>query len=294
MNKAIFITASFGLLAACGTGEENNEQSGAVSVDEINLAELEAEVEAPETLEPGEEAELRVFVTQGDELVDDASEVLWEIWQSGEKAESEMIEADLPGEEGWYSISYEFEEEAVYHVQPHTTARGSHVMPVTDILVGDPDEEEVEEAEDTEHADNMENHDHNNDHDNHNEDEDHEDHHENHSSNDHEEHSHDHGALHEDMTLAWNTPETAADLEEVTVSIDVLWEEEAWENGDVRLEVWQHGDETRTWLEAEETAPGTYEKNFAPEETGSYHIMVHLEDEEVHEHVQYELTVEEE
>ncbi|SDN97323.1 FixH family protein [Alkalicoccus daliensis] len=294
--KKIMITAALGLLAACGTTEENNnEQSGAVGVDEINLAQLEAEIEAPDTLEPGEEAELRVLVTQGEEIVDDASEVTWEIWQAGAKEESDMLEADLPGEEGWYSVQYDFEEEAVYHVQSHTTARGMHVMPVHDIIVGDPEEEELESAEETEHENSMNDHEHGGNEENnheHGEEGTHEQG-ENNASAANEDHSLTHGAMHESMSIDWNTPANLVGVEEVTITMDIFWEEEAWEDGEVRLEIWQHHDEMRTWLEAEETDPGTYEKTFAPEESGSYHIMVHLEDEEVHEHIQYELYVEE-
>ncbi|MFC4737340.1 FixH family protein [Bacillus daqingensis] len=287
MRKAWILTAAVGFLAACGTDEDNNEQTGVVGVDEINLEPLEAEIEAPEALDPGDEAELRVLVSQGDELVDDASEVKWEIWQAGSKEGSEMVESDLPGEAGWYEVSYTFEDEAVYHIQPHTTARGSHVMPVHDIVVGEPDEEELEEAEDTEHADSMDDHDHNHNEEGEDLDQDNENH-----DHDHEDHSHDHGPMHESMTLDWTTPEQVNGLEELTISLEVSWEEEPWENGDVRLEIWQHGDDVRTWLETEETAPGTYEKAFEPDEYGSYHIMVHLEDDDVHEHIQYELEVE--
>ncbi len=275
MKKALILTSICGLLAACGTAEETDENSGAVGVDEINMEQLEAEIEAPEALDPGEEAELKVLVTQGEELVDDASEVKFEVWEAGSKEGSDMIEADLPGEEGWYSVSYEFENEAVYHIQPHTTARGMHVMPVHDIVVGEPPEEEIEEAEDTEHPDDMDNHNHGEN---------------NHEHNHEEEEAHDH-PLHESMDIAWNTPEETTVEEPVTISMDVTWEEEAWENGDISLEIWQHGDEQRMWLDAEETEAGTYEKETTLEESGTYHVMVHLEDEEVHEHVQYEFDV---
>jgi hypothetical protein len=285
MKKVLILTSLCGLLAACGTAEEEaNEESGAVGVDEINMEQLEAEIEAPESLDPGDEAELKVLVTQGEEVVDDASEVLFEIWEAGSKEESDMIEAELPGEEGWYSVAYDFENEAVYHIQPHTTARGMHVMPVHDIVVGEPSEDEVEEAEETDHADDMNNHDRNHE-GNNNNDDDHE-----HSNNDHsheESGDHDH-PLHESMDIAWNTSEELPVDEPAVISIDVTWEEEAWENGDVRLEVWQHGDEQRTWLDTEETEAGTYEKETALEESGIHHVMVHLEDDEVHEHVQYE------
>ncbi|WP_280770158.1 FixH family protein [Salipaludibacillus daqingensis] len=243
------------LAVACGESEPEN--TGPTNVNDINLDPLEAELMIPESADPGEELILEVVVTQGEEIVDDASEVIFEVWMDGEKSDSEMIEADLPGVDGMYAVSYLFQEEAHYKVQPHVTARGSHVMPVGDILIGDVQmDEENNEA-------------HHNDHE--------------HS---HEEH------LHESLTLEWNTTETASVDDNVTVSINVEWEDEAWVDGDVQFEIWKHGDEMHEWIDGEEINDGQYEAIHSFKDEGDYHIIVHMEDEDIHEHVQYSLTIE--
>ncbi|UTR14055.1 FixH family protein [Salipaludibacillus sp. LMS25] len=252
-----------GLLTACGQGEADNS-SGAVDVNDVNLEPLEAEINIPDTAEAGEEVVLQALVLQGDEQVDDASEVIFEVWLDGEKAESEMIEADLPGEEGIYEVTYEFSQNGVYMVQPHVTARGSHVMPVEDITVGHKTEENAEENHSAE----------NNDH-----------------PHEHEGDSHEHGHLNENMTLDWQTGEEAQVGGVVTLTAYVEWEEAAWSDGDVQYEIWKHGDEHHEWISAEEVETGLYEADYVFEDEGDYHVMVHLENDSVHEHVQFLIQV---
>ncbi|MCR6110012.1 FixH family protein [Bacillus sp. A301a_S52] len=251
-----------GLITACGQGEPDNS-SGAVNVNDVNLEPLEAEINIPETAELGEEVVLQTLVLQGDEKVDDASEVIFEVWLDGEKADSDMIEADLPGEEGIYEVTYEFSQNGVYMVQPHVTARGSHVMPVEEITVGQTTEENEEGNNSAEN----------------------DDHH------DHEGDSHERGHLHESMTLDWRAEEEAHVGDEVTLTAYVEWEEEAWSDGEVQYEIWKHGDERHEWIPAEEVEAGLYEAVHVFEDEGEYHVMVHLEDNSVHEHVQYLIQV---
>lgn len=254
------------MLTACGQ-EENNE-SGMQSVNDLNLDPLDAELLIPEEADPGEEVSLQVLVTQGEEQVDDASEVTFEVWMDGEKSESQMIEAELPGEEGVYEITHLFTEEKVYYIQPHVTARGSHVMPVGEIIVGDATVEE-ESGEENGHID---------------------------ASDDHEESNHENGghndSLHEHLDLRWTTEEQASVNEEVTLSVEVDWKDDAWTDGRTQFEVWKHGDEQHEWLAAVEADSGSYETVHVFEETGEYHIIVHLEDEEIHEHVQFSIEIE--
>ncbi|QKS69945.1 FixH family protein [Paenalkalicoccus suaedae] len=274
------LLATSALVVACGTNEENannNTSGNMVSIEDVNLDPVDVEVMAPDTADVAEEVELSALVTQGDELVDDADEVTFEIWMEGAKSDSEMIDAELPGEEGVYAILHTFDEDGLYHVQPHTTARGMHVMPVHSIEVGD-----VEVA-----SNEAENHDHNHEGE-HNHD------HEGEGNEDHDhagEHSHDHGPLHESLALDWRVEETATSSTPVTLSIAVDWEDAAWENGRVRYEVWRNGDDMRQWLDVEEVEAGVYEVDHEFEEAGTYTVMVHLEDEEIHEHVAYEVGV---
>lgn len=242
------------VLVACGDSELEN--SGPTNVNDINLEPLEAELIIPETADSGDELTLQVIVTQGEENVDDATEVMFEVWIDGEKSDSEMIEADLSVVNGKYEVSYTFTEEALYNVQPHVTARGSHVMPVGNILIGDVEIDEENDEDD---------------------------------HNDHE-HRHDEH-LHESLTLEWNTTDFASVDDNVTVSVNVEWEDGAWVDGDVRFEIWKHGDELREWIDGEEVTPGRYETVHSFSNEGDYHIMVHLEDESIHEHVQYSVTI---
>lgn len=136
MPKKLFsylLIISLILLGGCGSQEEseNDSHSG-----EGELTAINAELTVPEKAEAGEAVEFTTHVTQGDENVTDATEVKYEVWKEGNKEESEMIEAEH-GEEGNYSVEKTFEEDGVYNVQVHVTARNMHTMPKTQISVGD-------------------------------------------------------------------------------------------------------------------------------------------------------------
>lgn len=93
------------------------------------------------------EVELAVRVTQGDEAVEDADEVKFEIWESGKQEAGVMLEGQA-GTDGTYSVQHTFPQDGVYYMYAHTTARGMHVMPKVEVIVGNPDLSKV--VEDTE------------------------------------------------------------------------------------------------------------------------------------------------
>lgn len=97
---------------------------------------IEVELQVPEKGKVNEPIEISATVTQGDELVADADEVIFEIWKDGNKEECEMIGYDFH-ENGTYSIVTTFTDEGVFHVQVHVTARRMHVMPTKQITIGD-------------------------------------------------------------------------------------------------------------------------------------------------------------
>ncbi|MCM3761189.1 FixH family protein [Alkalihalobacillus oceani] len=132
------------LLTAACQAEPEDELGGGVA------APLEAEIIAPDTAEPNEELELAVRVTQGGELVDDASDVQFEIWKADDRDNGEMLEAEHVGD-GVYQLTHAFTEDGLYSVQTHVSARDLHVMPVQDIAVGDvPEQESAHEQTDNE------------------------------------------------------------------------------------------------------------------------------------------------
>jgi hypothetical protein len=126
------------LLGACGTSDDQQEEAGSghEGHEETDAEEgvhpLTVDLQLPEKAAVGEEVTIRTIVTMGDEVVEDADEVKYEI--QNKAGESEMIVAEFDGEES-YPITKTFDEPGTYKVIPHTTARGQHTMPSKDITV---------------------------------------------------------------------------------------------------------------------------------------------------------------
>jgi len=148
----IVLISSLLMLTACG---EESESSGAG----MNVEPIETIFNSGETSEPGEKLTLSVTVTQGEEFVEDADEVVYEVWESGNREESEMLPADHIGG-GIYEAETVFEEEGLYYAHAHTTARRLHVMPKQEITVGDPDPDTIvpDDSDNEENMDNMDGH----------------------------------------------------------------------------------------------------------------------------------------
>lgn len=122
---AIFIVIAL-ILAACG-GNETEE-----GTDE--LKELKVDFEVPETVQVDETVELKATVTYGDEPVEDADEVVFELWEQGNEEESIKIEGTHV-ENGMYTAETTFEKAGVYEMYAHTTARDLHTMPKKEVTV---------------------------------------------------------------------------------------------------------------------------------------------------------------
>lgn len=120
------------LLFGCGDEELQTEALDIVEVD-IQTAEL---------LSAGEPIQLAARITQGEEAVEDADEVKFEVWESGLRDEGEMVYGQLT-EDGVYAAEYTFDHDGVYYMYAHTTARGLHVMPKQQLVVGKPDMSQV-------------------------------------------------------------------------------------------------------------------------------------------------------
>lgn len=155
MKKLIWIALLSSLLMLSACGEQESETVGAG----MNVEPIETKFNSGETFEPGEKMTLSVTVTQGDEFVEDADEVVYEVWESGNREESEMLPADHIGD-GVYEAETTFDEEGLYYAQAHTTARRLHTMPKQEITVGDPDPETIvpDDSDDKESMDKMDGH----------------------------------------------------------------------------------------------------------------------------------------
>ena len=145
MNKILWTAILFGILLLGACGEEDDSAGAGMNVHPI-----ETVFNSSGTADPGESVTLSVTVTHGDDVVEDADEVIYEIWQSGFREDGEKLPAEHVGE-GVYEAETIFDEEGLYFVQAHTTARRLHRMPTQELIVGnsDPDTIVPDESDDS-------------------------------------------------------------------------------------------------------------------------------------------------
>lgn len=115
------------LLAGCGTKDHGADHNGMDMGDET-LVPIKVEIRLhPESIAAQEKAVIEAKVTQGGDPVDDAREVLFEIWRDDQERH-EKIEGKHK-KDGVYQIEKQFAEPGQYHVIAHVTARDMHSMP---------------------------------------------------------------------------------------------------------------------------------------------------------------------
>jgi hypothetical protein len=79
-------------------------------------------------------------VTEGNDKVNDADEVTFEIWRSKDE-KHEKVEIKNP-KNGIYQLKKSFQQEGTYYIISHVTARGMHNMPKKEFTIGTPSEKE--------------------------------------------------------------------------------------------------------------------------------------------------------
>ncbi|MFT4417258.1 FixH family protein [Fredinandcohnia humi] len=247
----LLIGIFIGLVGCNTTTEKNGEEP-------IELIPIAVEVEInPTTVTLEEEVTIEATVTQGDEAVEDADEVKFEIKEKGVD-ESEFLEGAHQAD-GVYSIKKTFEKDGIYEITAHVTARSMHNMPTIEVTVGNPnvDEEQSTNTDTTEGS-----------------------------------HSHEHGhhgngqvsielQVDEEYTKGVESTLTAL-LEEVDVPLT---------HANVRFEIWKDQAEKHEFIDATEVEDGVYEKSYTFTETGKYHIQIHVEKGDIHEHLSKTVTV---
>ncbi|MBM7703832.1 FixH family protein [Metabacillus iocasae] len=248
MKKAVFLLAlSLTFLGACGQGNSTNDP---VAEEEPKM--LEVDLTGPEKVNLDEEVTFKATVTHGDEKVDDADDVQFEVWESEKKEESEMIDAKHEGE-GVYSITKAFSEEGMYTIQSHVTARKSHNMPKMNVVVGN--------VKAVEHSPVDEQHAQESDH-------------------------HQGAAISLNPTSAIKEEETTLSVtvevnEQPLKQADVRFE--IWKEGATKHD-WVNTTE-------QEDTP-TYDAPYIFTEAGTYHVQVHVEnDQGLHEHTTINIDV---
>lgn len=223
--------------------------------EEEELKTLDVEFVVPETAEVGETVELKATVTYGGEKVVDADEVEFEYWLQGNKEESLTVKAHN-NEDGTYTAEVSFDADGIYEMYAHTTARELHTMPKISITIGD--------GVNTEHGS---------------------------GEHEHESEEHEHGHHAEGFEMEFTEPENTQVNTETELLVHLQLDGKPLEGAQVRYEIVSE-EETTEWVNTAEVNPGEYTVDHTFAKAGTYHITVHVEnDEGLHEHNEYELEI---
>jgi hypothetical protein len=252
MKKILIALILFGgIVAGCSNEKENTQQNE----DKPSLEFVEVSIQTPEQINLNEEIHIQAVVTQGTDLVDDANEVKFELWKVGQE-EHEKIEAQNDGK-GVYSIKKTFSDNGQYAVIAHVTARSMHSMPKKEFTVGTPEEEvthEEHESEDdaaTGHDDSQ--------------------------------HGDDHGHHDSSIVFDFNQDQAFTVNKEVILKTSLTYENAPLSGAKVRYEIIP-SDDSKIWLDANENGEATYVAPITFKNAGTYHIQIHVNKDEIHEH----------
>ena len=117
-----------------------------------------------------------------------------------------------------------------------------------------------------------------------------------HGDHDHGDHAHDNEqAFHtEGFDMSFTELENISTEEETELEVNMTMDDEALEDLSVRYEIWEEDDEDNTdWVDVTEDEPGRYVADYIFEDVGTYHIQIHALNDDLHEHLVYEVSVEE-
>jgi hypothetical protein len=251
MKKILIALILFaGIVAGCSNEKDNTKQN----VDTPSLEFIEVAIQTPEPINLNEEVNIQAIVTQGTDQVDDANEVSFEIWKVGQE-EHEKLEAQNDGK-GVYSIKKTFSENGQYAVIAHVTARSMHSMPKKEFTVGPPEEEATHEE-------------HGNDED---------------TATIHNDHQDDHGHHESSLEFDFNQENPFTVNKEVILNTSLTHEDAPLTGAMVRYEIVPNDDSKTIWLDAKEEGEGTYIAPTTFQKTGIFHIQIHVNKDEIHEH----------
>ncbi|MGX6444089.1 FixH family protein [Neobacillus sp. K501] len=136
------------VLTACNKNQPSNEVPEMLDV-KLTVNPEKGEINQPIIFE--------AKVTQGNENVEDAKSIKFEIWRAHAE-EHEKIDVKH-AEDGIYRLEKTFQEEGTYYIISHVTARDMHNMPKKEFVVGTPSEpEDPSDAKDSMEDMDMEGH----------------------------------------------------------------------------------------------------------------------------------------
>ncbi|OEH91555.1 FixH family protein [Bacillus solimangrovi] len=260
--KKLLVVLFSALLVISGCAQEKQESS---SEEEVPVR-LDVAIELPsDDIQLEQEVTIKAIVSQGDEMVEDADDVKFEIWKSGQD-EHEMIDGNNVGG-GEYNVSKSFTEEGTYYVIAHVTARKMHTMPKQEFVVGNPDPKEdtmMSEEHDGEMEGNKE-----------------------HGDDTHVEMESQavHGDTHENsLMIHHQIDDNMKATEPVTLRTHLQHNNMPLTDAKVRFEVWMNDEDMHEFIDATEGTEGEYTAENTFEQAGMYHVVVHVEKGDIHDH----------
>ncbi len=123
-------------LLVTGCGQNDEAAPNKTSTEETAVVPISVDLSVPEKGAADEQIPLKAVVTQGEQKVEDANEVVYEIWEDGKQEESWKVESKMT-DAGIYEAEAKFDHDGKYHVQVHVTARDMHTMPMKEITIGE-------------------------------------------------------------------------------------------------------------------------------------------------------------
>ena len=244
--QKLFVMVVVLVLAACG------KEAPSTTSDEPPLP-LAVDLTVTEQVEVNGTVEMAAVVTQGDEKVEDAQTVEFEVWEEGKKDASVKIES-VNEKNGLYTATTTFDHDGLFHVQVHVTARDMHTMPTTEVTVGTGVNSE-----------------------------------EGHASEDELPHGQVDGFTMHFANPERVKVDAATELV-VHLQLDSKPLEKARVRYEIWQEA---NPDQRVWAEAKEVAAGEYAVTHTFAEEGALTIQIHVEDDnDLHEHEAYQIVVE--
>ncbi|OPA74667.1 hypothetical protein BVG16_23195 [Paenibacillus selenitireducens] len=118
---------SIALLVGCSSETMDHDMMNMDMSSDASLTPIKVEILLPDPMHTKQKQVLQAKVTQGDQVVDDAKEVLFEVWRSDQQ-EHDKIKGVLAAD-GIYEAEMEFGSAGEYQVIAHVSARDLHTMP---------------------------------------------------------------------------------------------------------------------------------------------------------------------
>ncbi|MBY0116293.1 FixH family protein [Paenibacillus sp. FSL L8-0435] len=132
------------LLLTVGCSYEEQSQSG--EMPEM----IKVKLMIPDKVSAKEEVALQIKLTQGEQPVNDADHVQFQVWNEQDEPEAPSFDQGMMSAEelesrgatkavsigdGIYEVKHAFQESGVYVVQAHVTSGAMHTMPRTKVTV---------------------------------------------------------------------------------------------------------------------------------------------------------------